>query len=141
MAARRRGAAATGLLRDFRDFALKGNIVELAIAVIIGGAFGKIISALVENILMPLLINPLIPDGNWRDAVIPPGIGIGAFLGAVIDFVIIALVLFLLIRFLASFKQKEEVLEESVPDPNLVVQEKLVETLDRLAEVLETQKR
>ena len=59
MAIRRGRGAATGFLRDFQEFALKGNVVDLAIAVVIGAAFGKIISSFVDNVIMPL-INPLV---------------------------------------------------------------------------------
>ncbi len=83
--------------QEFRDFAIKGNVVDLAVAVVIGGAFGRIITSFVEDILMPL-INPLIPGGNWRESTIGPGIKIGSFAGNVLDFVIITLALFLIIR-------------------------------------------
>jgi len=130
-------SATTGFLRDFREFALKGNVVELAIAVIIGGAFGRIVSSFVSDLVMPL-INPLIPGGNWREAVIGPGVKIGSFVGAVVDFVIIALVLFLAIRSLERFKRREAAAEAPPPpDPALQVQERLAVTLERLAQALE----
>lgn len=129
-------SATTGFLRDFREFALKGNVVELAIAVIIGGAFGKIVSSFVSDLVMPL-INPLIPGGNWREAVVGPGVKIGSFLGSVVDFVIIALVLFLAIRSLERFKRREAAAEPLPPDPALQVQERLAATLERLTQVLE----
>jgi len=83
--------------QEFRDFAIRGNVIDLAAAVVIGGAFGKIVSSFVEDILMPL-INPLLPGGNWRESVIGPGIKLGSFAGNVLDFVMIALALFLIIR-------------------------------------------
>lgn len=104
--------ATTGFLRDFQEFALKGNVIELAIAVIIGAAFGKIVTSFVEDIVMPI-INPFIPQGNWRDLTIGAGIKIGSFLGAIVDFAIIALVLFFSIRFLSRFKRTE-----TPPAPN-----------------------
>jgi len=129
-------SATTGFLRDFREFALKGNVVELAIAVIIGGAFGKIVSSFVSDLVMPL-INPLIPGGNWREAVVGPGVKIGSFLGSVVDFVISALVLFLAIRSLERFKRREAAAEPPPPDPALQVQERLAATLERLTQVLD----
>jgi large conductance mechanosensitive channel len=63
MTVRRSRRAATGFLRDFQEFILKGNVVELAIAVIIGGAFGKIITSFTDNIIMPLL-NPLLSEAT-----------------------------------------------------------------------------
>ncbi|AFY59982.1 large conductance mechanosensitive channel protein MscL [Synechococcus sp. PCC 6312] len=83
--------------QEFRDFAVKGNVIDLSVAVIVGGAFGKIVSSFVADILMPL-INPLIPGGNWREIVIGPGLKIGSFAGNVLDFVVIALAMFLIIR-------------------------------------------
>ncbi|MES1024453.1 large conductance mechanosensitive channel protein MscL [Gloeocapsa sp. BRSZ] len=107
----RRNRTVTVFFRDFREFALKGNVVELAIAVIIGGAFGNIVTSFAQDIVMPL-INPLIPAGDWRDLVINTspnnGIRIGSFLGSVVDFIIIAFALYLAIRSLARFKRQEE---------------------------------
>lgn len=144
MALRRGRSATTGFLRDFQAFALKGNVVDLAVAVIIGGAFGKIVSSFVADVVMPL-INPLVPGGDWRNAIIPPGIKIGSFFGSIVDFVIVALVLFFVIRTLESFKRKSEVeeavSEEPTPDPALQVQERLSDTLERLTQVLESQQK
>jgi large conductance mechanosensitive channel len=134
--ARRR---ASGFLRDFQEFALKGNVVDLAIAVIIGTAFGRIVTSLVEDVIMPL-VNPLIAVGgkDWRAITIGPGIAIGQFFGAILDFVIIALILFLAIQALQKFKRQEEVVAEPPPEPNLVAQERLTNALDRLTYTLES---
>lgn len=134
--ARRR---ASGFLRDFQEFALKGNVVDLAIAVIIGTAFGKIITSFVEDVIMPL-INPLVSlsGKDWRTITIGPGIAIGKFLGAIVDFLVIALILFLAIQALQKFKRQEEVAENPLPDPNLVAQERLTGALDRLTQTLES---
>lgn len=113
MAIGRSRSAATGFIRDFQEFALKGNVVELAIAVIIGGAFGKIVTSFTTDIIMPI-INPLLSQvgGDWRTLTIPPGaengIKIGSFLGSILDFIIIAFALFLAIQSLAKFKRKQE---------------------------------
>ncbi|MEH2390389.1 MAG: large conductance mechanosensitive channel protein MscL [Nostoc sp.] len=133
-----RGRRASGFLKDFQDFALKGNVVDLAIAVIIGSAFGKIVTSFVEDVIMPL-INPLVSFAgkDWRTIIISPGIKIGEFLGAIVDFVIIALVLFVAIQALQKFKRKE-VADEPLADPNLVAQERLTGALDRLNQTLET---
>ncbi|MEH2463687.1 large conductance mechanosensitive channel protein MscL [Nostoc sp.] len=133
-----RGRRSSGFLKDFQAFALKGNVVDLAIAVIIGGAFGKIVTSFVEDVIMPL-INPLVSFAgkDWRTIAIGPGIKIGHFLGAIVDFVIIALVLFVAIRALQKFK-RQEVADEPLPDPNLVAQERLTGALDRLNQTLET---
>jgi large conductance mechanosensitive channel len=131
---------ASGFLKDFQDFALKGNVVDLAIAVIIGGAFGKIVSSFVEDVVMPL-INPLVSAGgkDWRTITVGTGIAIGKFLGSIVDFVIIALVLFVVIQALQKFKKKEEIAAEPPPaEPNLVAQERLTDALDRLTQTLES---
>lgn len=138
--ARRVRSAARGFLRDFQAFALKGNVVDLAVAVIVGGAFSKIVSSLVEDLVMPGIINPLLAQTGtgWRELTIGPGIKIGSFFGSVVDFLIIALALFLLIRGLERFKQHEtaQEAEPPAPDPAVVVQERLADTLDRLTNVL-----
>ena len=126
-------ARARSFWTDFREFALKGNVVDLAVAVIIGGAFGAIISSLVEDIIMPAVLNPLLSQAgtDWREAVVGPGIRLGSFLGSVIDFLVIALVLFLIVRTFEKFKRQEAV------DAAPTTEEKLNETLTRLADVLE----
>jgi large conductance mechanosensitive channel len=84
------------LVDEFKAFALKGNVVDLAVAVIIGAAFGKIITALVGDIIMPIIGGLLPGKGEWREITVTPlQIKIGDFTGAVVDFVIIAAVLFL----------------------------------------------
>lgn len=109
MAVGRTRRRATGFLRDFQEFALKGNVMDLAIGVIIGAAFGKIVTSFTEDIIMGLL-NPVLErtGTDWREFTVPPGLKIGHFLGTVIDFVIIALALYIAIRAIARFKRKEE---------------------------------
>lgn len=131
---------ASGFLRDFQEFAFKGNVIDLAIAVIIGTAFSRVITSFVENVIMPL-INPLIgvTGKEWRTITIGPGIAIGQFLGAIIDFLIIALILFVAIRTLQTFKRQEDVPVESPPsDANVMAQERLTAALDRLSQTLES---
>src|SRR5499427_6469152 len=101
-------------LSEFREFALKGNVVDLAIGVIIGAAFGKIVSALVENILMPP-IGFLLKGVDFKDLAVNVGtaqtpvlIKYGAFLQAVIDFLIVAAVLFLVIKAMITLKKRFE---------------------------------
>ncbi|HLO85906.1 MAG TPA: large conductance mechanosensitive channel protein MscL [Nostocaceae cyanobacterium] len=129
---------ANNLIRNFREFALKGNVVELAIAVIIGGAFGRIVTSFVEDVIMPL-INPVVvlTGKDWRTITIGPGVAIGKFLGSVVDFLIIALVLFIAIQTLQRFKTRAETTTELPPDPNLVAQEKLTNALENLTQTIE----
>src|SRR5262245_29966064 len=93
-------------VEDFKKFAFKGNVVDLAVGVVIGGAFGKIVSALVSDLVMPLVALAL-PSGDWRksglvlktaadpkDNVV---LNYGDFVGAVLDFFVVALVLFIIV--------------------------------------------
>ena len=114
-----------GLLKDFKDFAMKGNVLDLAIAVIIGAAFGKIISALVDNILMPL-IGLLLGDANKFSTLVVGGFKVGLFIQAVIDFLIIAFVLFLLVK---ALKGKKKV---APPPPPTATEQLLMEIRDEL---------
>jgi large conductance mechanosensitive channel len=102
---------ARGFVDDFKDFLMKGNVLDLAVAVVIGAAFGKIISSLVENIVMPI-VSLAIPGGEWRTAKIVLGtmtdpkdatktvenaILLGQFFGTIVDFVLISLAIFLIL--------------------------------------------
>ena len=95
------------MLQEFRKFAMRGNVIDLAVGVIIGGAFGKIVSSFVADIIMPI-VNPLIPGGDWKTIEIGPGIKLGNFLGTVVDFLIIAFVIFLMVKAMNAAKKKEE---------------------------------
>ena len=80
---------------DFKKFALRGNVVDLAVAVVIGAAFGKIVSALVDSVVMPV-VGGVLPGGDWRTYTVTSlNINVGAVLAALVDFTLIALVLFL----------------------------------------------
>ncbi|MFI5305926.1 MAG: large conductance mechanosensitive channel protein MscL [Polyangiales bacterium] len=85
-------------IQDFKAFALKGNAVDLAVGVVIGAAFGKIVSALVEDLIMPL-VGALLPGNEWRELTVTPlKFKVGHMLGAVLDFMIISFVLFLFVN-------------------------------------------
>lgn len=129
------------MLKEFKEFALKGNVVDLAVGVIIGAAFGKIVTSLVEDILMPIL-GILIGGVNFSDLkiVITPASGdtaeaalrYGAFIQSIFDFVIIAFSIFMFIKLLNSFKKKEEKkAQEKQPEENIVL---LTEIRDLLKE-------
>jgi large conductance mechanosensitive channel len=95
------------MLKEFREFAIRGNVVDLAIAVIIGGAFGKIISSLVDNIIMPL-VGLLIGGVDFKNLAFTVGsakVEYGLFIQNVVDFVIIAFVIFLMVRAINSTKK------------------------------------
>ncbi|MDD6466936.1 MAG: large-conductance mechanosensitive channel protein MscL [Erysipelotrichaceae bacterium] len=110
-------------LKEFKEFAVKGNVIDMAVGVIIGGAFSKIVSSLVNDILMPafsvVLGNLNIQDLKvviaTADPEAPIQILYGVFLQNVIDFIIIALCIFMAIRLINSFKKKEETKEAPAP--------------------------
>ena len=92
------------IVKDFKDFALKGNVVDLAVGVIIGAAFGKIVTAVVDDLFMPVIGATLNrAGGEWRDMTVTPlHIKIGHLLGTTLDFLIVAFVIFLLVTRLAA---------------------------------------
>ncbi len=94
-----------GFIKEFKAFAVKGNVMDLAIAVIIGAAFGKIISALVDSILMPL-IGLILGDVKQFASLAVGGFKVGLLIQAVIDFIIIAFILFLIVKGMNRFKEK-----------------------------------
>ena len=99
-----------GFIKEFKAFALKGNIVDLAVAVIIGGAFGTIVSSLVDDMITPILLAPALKAANVHEiASLSWGeIKYGNFLSAFIKFIMIAFVLFLLLKTMSKFQKKEE---------------------------------
>ena len=99
-----------GFFKEFKEFALKGNIMDLAIALIIGAAFGKIITSLVDNILMPI-IGSFIGKSFTELSTVINGVVVkyGLFIQSVIDFIIIALVVFMIIRAMNRLNKKKEV--------------------------------
>ncbi|HTD93352.1 MAG TPA: large conductance mechanosensitive channel protein MscL [Chitinophagaceae bacterium] len=108
-----------GMLKEFRDFALKGNVVDLAVAVIIGAAFGTIVSSLVDDVITPLLLTPALKaaDAENLDQLSWGAVKYGKFIAAVIKFIIIAFILFLLIKGMNSMKKKE------IPPPAVTPEE------------------
>ncbi|NJC97022.1 MAG: large conductance mechanosensitive channel protein MscL [Anaerolineales bacterium] len=97
------------MLKEFKDFAMRGNVMDLAIAVIIGGAFGKIIASLVNDVLMPLigLLLGGVSFSNLSFTVRDAVIAYGSFIQAIVDFVIVAFVIFMLVRTMNNMKKKE----------------------------------
>ena len=115
-------------IKEFKEFALKGNVVELAIAVIIGAAFGAIVSSLVDDVITPLLLTPALKAVGAEDigALHWGAVKYGSFLAAVIKFIVIALVLFLLIQGLNRMKRIKEAPAAEVKAPEYSLQEKLL---------------
>ena len=115
---------------DFKEFAMKGNIIDMAVGVIIGGAFGKIVTALVENIIMPLITlltgGVAVSDWKWvitaadeANGVAENALAYGLFIQAIIDFLLIALSIFVALKVImkakSMFEKKEEEAEEEAP--------------------------
>ncbi|EAD2799797.1 large conductance mechanosensitive channel protein MscL [Listeria monocytogenes] len=122
------------MLVEFRDFALKGNVLDLAVAVVIGAAFGKIVSSLVDNIIMPV-VGVLLGGLDFTDLSFKVGksvIQYGAFIQSIVDFIIIAFAIFIFVKVLTSFiKKKEQTVEETPVPPT---EEYLKEIRDLLKE-------
>ncbi len=98
------------LAAEFKAFAMRGNVVDLAVAVVIGAAFGKIVSSLVENIVTPL-IGVLIGGVNFTTLAVQVGdatVAYGVFLQSVFDFIIIAFAIFMVVKALSNLQKKEE---------------------------------
>lgn len=106
---------AKGLAQEFKAFALKGNVMDLAVAVVIGGAFGKIVSSLANNIIMPLA-GVAAGGVNFADLSVTVGsavVGYGVFLQSIIDFTIVAIGIFIAIKIVRSLQRKEEAKPEA----------------------------
>ena len=106
--------------KEFKEFISKGNIFDMAIGVIIGNAFGKIVSSLVDNIFMPL-IGVLIGGHDFSSLSIKvkeAEIGYGVFLQNVIDFLIVALCIFFVVKAMSKFKKKAEAAPEKPAEPS-----------------------
>ena len=114
-----------GLVQEFKDFAFKGNVVDLAVAVIIGGAFGKIISSFVDDIITPVLLNPALKAAGAENIaqLTYNGMKYGNFLSAVISFLIIAMVLFMLIKAVNKVNKPAEVAPAGPTDDQMLLAE------------------
>jgi large conductance mechanosensitive channel len=98
-----------GMLKEFKGFVMKGNVVDLAVAVIIGAAFGAIVSSLVDDVITPLLLAPALKAAHAEDLdkLTWGAVKYGKFLAAIIKFVVIAFVLFSIIKAMKSIEKKE----------------------------------
>ena len=117
-----------GFIKEFKEFAMRGSVIDLAVGVIIGGAFGKIVTSLVDDIIMPPIgfltggvdfgqLKYVIFDADKANKVEEVAIKYGNFLNVIIQFLIIAFCIFLVIKALNSFKKKQEVAPEVAPAP------------------------
>src|SRR2546427_9701796 len=119
--------------REFREFAIKGNVVDLAVAVIIGTAFGKIVSSFVADLVMPV-IGALIGGIRYENLVIQVGdakITYGKFIQNVVAFVIIALVIFLMVKMINHYRRKAEKEPPAAPPREVQLLEEIRDLLKK----------
>lgn len=114
------GEKMKNFLKEFKAFAVKGNVVDLAVAVIIGGAFGAIVTSFVNDLVMPLIGAIFsVPDFSTLSFTVNgTAIMIGLFIQAVVNFLIVALSIFMMVRALNRFKKKEEAAPAAPPAPS-----------------------
>jgi large conductance mechanosensitive channel len=114
-----------GMLKEFREFAMKGNIVELAVAVILGGAFGSIVSSLVDDVITPLLLAPALEavHATDLDKLVWNSVKYGKFLAATIKFVVVAFVMFGLVKGMNRMIKKEAEKPAATPEEVLLLRE------------------
>lgn len=132
------------IMKEFKEFAIKGNVIDLAVAVIIGVAFGKIVSSLVADVVMPP-IGVLMGGVNFVDLsfIIQQAAGdapevviaYGTFLQSVIDFIIIAFVIFIAVKGINNLKKQEPVVEEVKAEPAPVVEVAPADDIVLLSEI------
>jgi large conductance mechanosensitive channel len=133
-----------GMLKEFKEFAVKGNVVDLAIGVIIGASFGKIVTSLVEQVIMPpigLLLGGvdfsnlkwvLTPENPTTEAIEEVAIQYGAFINTLIQFLIVAFVVFLVVKGINSLRREQAAEPEAAPAAPTATEVLLVEIRDAL---------
>ena len=136
--------ARNGFLADFQKFLMRGNVIDLAVAVIIGEAFNKIVTSFVEDIITPVILNPALQAAKVDDLqnLSANGIKYGVFLAAVINFVVIAFAIFVMIRAFEKAKKRfslqEAIDEAATTDPVVSSQERLTGAIERLTSSMES---
>jgi large conductance mechanosensitive channel len=123
-----------GMLSEFKAFAMKGNVVDLAIGVVIGAAFGKIVTSLIEDVITPLLLKPALEAAHLskiEELTVFGGVKYGMFLSAIINFIIVAFILFLIIKGINAAR-KEEATEPAAPPAPSNEEKLLMEIRDAL---------
>jgi large conductance mechanosensitive channel len=110
-----------GMMKEFKEFAAKGNVIDLAVGVVIGGAFGKIVSSFVDDLLTPAILSPILKAAQLENLsqLVVPGTAIkyGNFLSTLISFLLIAFALFLFIKAMNAAKRKEAEVPAAPPAP------------------------
>jgi large conductance mechanosensitive channel len=123
-----------GIFKEFKDFVMRGNVVDLAVAVIIGAAFGAIVSSLVDHVITPLLLTPALKAANLQDIdkLAWGTVKYGNFLAAAIKFVIIAFILFLIVKGMHSLERKKTPPPPPPPAEPSLTEKLLMEIRDEL---------
>lgn len=124
-----------GIVKEFKEFAMRGNVVDMAVGVIIGGAFGKIVSSLVNDVIMPIMgiITGGIDFTGLKIAIGESNITYGNFIQNVVDFLIIAFCIFLMVKGLNKLSKKKNKTPDTPPSPSKQ-EELLAEIRDLLKE-------
>jgi large conductance mechanosensitive channel len=111
-----------GMMKEFKDFAMRGNVIDLAVGVVIGGAFNKIVTSLVDDIITPAILTPALKAADLTDLaqLTIPGTAIkyGNFISNIISFIIVAFALFLVIKGINRMNKKEPVAPPPPPEPS-----------------------
>jgi large conductance mechanosensitive channel len=125
------------IIGEFKEFALRGNVIDLAVGVVIGGAFGKIVGSLVNDLIMPfvsyligsssfknlsLMLRPAVLDAEGKETAPALLLSYGAFIQTIIDFTIIAFVIFMVVKAINNLRRKEEQAPAEAPGPSEEVQ-------------------
>jgi large conductance mechanosensitive channel len=125
-----------GMISEFKEFAMRGNVVDLAIGVVIGGAFGKIVTSLVDGVVMPIvaMLTGGVNVGDWAMTLKAPVVGpdgkeiaaavllkYGSLIQSVVDFLIIAFVIFLVVKAMNAMKKKEQAAPPAAPAADVVL--------------------
>ena len=129
-----------GIIKEFKEFAIKGNLVDIAVGLIIGAAFGKVVTSLVDNILMPPLgiiiggvdfsdLSVVLKDAVVKDGKEIPAVTLnyGKFIQDIIDFLIVAMAIFFVIKLMNSVKKKEQE-QPATPAPDVLTKDQLLLT-------------
>lgn len=112
------------LIKEFKEFAIKGNVLDLAVAVVIGAAFGKIVSSLVADVIMPI-IGLIFGDTDFASNWAYKGIKYGVFIQSIVDFLIVAGAIFLFVKLINKLTRKSDVeeVEEAVEENTVLLTE------------------
>jgi large conductance mechanosensitive channel len=130
--------AQSSLIGDFKNFIMKGNVLDLAVAVILGGAFAKIVESFIKDVITPAILVPLFKATGAKDVesiIVGDGVKLGLFFSAIINFLVVGLVMFLVVKAYETSKKKlsrQEAMAEAAADPAMVAQQELVSAINRL---------